>query len=42
MSPDCDRQALHRDARVLDFHDDSIIGLIRRNYQRMAESGSRP
>lgn len=42
MTPDYDRQALHRDASVIDFHDNSIIGLIRRNCQRMAECGSRP
>ena len=42
MTPDYDQQALLHDARVIDIHDDSIIGLIRRNYQRMTESGSRP
>ena len=36
MTPDYDWQALHRDALVIDSHNDTIVGLIRRDGQSMA------
>ena len=36
MTPDYDWQSLHRDALVIDSHNDTIVGLIRRDGQSMA------
>ena len=36
MTPDLDWQSLHRDALVIDSHNDTIVGLIRRDGQSMA------
>ena len=36
MTPDYDWQAVHRDALVIDSHNDTIVGLIRRDGQSMA------
>ena len=37
MIPDYDWQTVHRDALVIDSHNDTIVGLIRRNGQMVAE-----
>ena len=36
MTPDFDWQAIHRDALVIDSHNDTIVGLMRRDGQSMA------
>ena len=36
MTPDYDWQSLHRDALVIDSHNDTIVGLMRRDGQSMA------
>jgi len=42
MTPDYGWQSLHRDALVIDSHNDTIVGLIRRNGQSTAVPSSRP
>ena len=36
MTPDYDWQSLHRDALVIDSHNDTSVGLIRRGEQSVA------
>ena len=42
MTPDYDWQSLHRDALVIDSHNDTIVGLIRRDGQSMAGPDAPP